>query len=87
MLFPSPDVAQRIMEERARDGLRKAETRRLLLEAGIDRRGRLSRWTYRLVAGLGCLLVSLGRRLQRLEESPRPAPGPARRTSGASPGM
>lgn len=84
MLFPSPDIAQRILEERVRDSLRKAETRRLLCEAGIDQRGRVSRWMCRLLAGLGCLLVTVGERLQRLAESSMPVSGPAPRTGEVS---
>lgn len=87
MLFPSPDVAQRIMEERVRDCLRKAKTRRMLREAGIDQRSWLSRWACRLLACLGHLLVSLGQRLQRFEESSIPVSGHARSTSEAAPGM
>ena len=67
MVFPNDYLMRYLAEERMRDGLRQAETRRLLRQAGNDRRGRPSRPVCRLLAGLGHLLVALGRRLERYE--------------------
>lgn len=87
MLFPGPDVAQRIMDERVRDCLHKAEKHRMLQEAGIDQRSWLSRQICWSLACLGRVLVSLGRRLQRLEETAVAAPRHRSRSSEASPAM
>lgn len=72
MIYPSVDVAQRVAEERLQDCLRKAETDRVLREAGIDRRGWASRLACELLCGLGHVLVALG---QRLEAYALPAAG------------
>jgi hypothetical protein len=67
MTYPSIDVAQRVAEERLQDCLRKAETDRVLREAGIDRRGWASRMACRLLYRLGHVLVALGQRLEAYE--------------------
>ena len=85
MFFPD-NKAECVVREQIEDRLRAAEARRALHRAGLDQRGWISRQVYRLIGGLGGLLVVLGRRLERYE-----APSMARavergRTSEASPG-
>jgi hypothetical protein len=48
----------------------RAETARLLREAGIVRQSRVSRLMCRVLSGTGRLLVSLGRTLQQRYEAP-----------------
>ena len=66
MLFPTNHflIAQ-MVDMRLEEELRQAETRRLLREAGIDRRGWLARPGCWLLCQVGRLLVALGRRLEQ----------------------
>lgn len=57
--------AQQVKQEQVRDYLRKAETRRLCREAGIDQRGWMTRLACGLLCRLGHWLVTVGRRLER----------------------
>ena len=67
MFLASPEMAKRIAEQRIANNLKEAETRRLLREAGMDPRSRVSRQVRRFLSRLGRALVSLGRRLERYE--------------------
>jgi hypothetical protein len=58
-------VAERMMRVRAEEEQRRAESRRLLRQAGLERQGRLSRPSGWLLCQLGRLLVALGERLKR----------------------
>jgi len=57
-------IAQ-MVDMRLEEELCQAETRRLLREAGIDRRGWLARPGCWLLCQVGRLLVALGRRLEQ----------------------
>ena len=58
-----------MMDMKVEETLREAETRRMLRQSGIDRRGWLLRQGCWLLCGVGRLLVILGRRLQQYEAS------------------
>jgi hypothetical protein len=63
--YPTVSMTKALMDMRAREAERKAAAIRLLEEAGIERRGGLSRHGYRLLYQLGHLLVTLGERMLR----------------------
>jgi len=83
MQVPNYYLAQRLSEQRLQDCLRKAEKQRMLRSAGIDQRGWFALQGCRLLSGLGCLLVALGRRLERVARSPVAPPASLPKTSGA----
>jgi len=70
MFFPDYK-AECVVREQIEDRLRAAEARRALHRAGLDQRGWISRQVYRLIGGLGGLLVVLGQRLERYEAPSR----------------
>ncbi|UCC64837.1 MAG: hypothetical protein JSV36_07290 [Anaerolineae bacterium] len=74
MLFPTNHflIAQ-MVDMRLEEELRRAETRRLLHEAGIGGRGWLSRESRWLLCQIGRLLVAVGQRLERYTQ-PRVLP-------------
>jgi len=63
-------VGRYIAEQRVRAGIREAEIRCLLREAGPKRQRWLSCWARRLLGHLGHLLVSVGKRLERYAVPP-----------------
>jgi hypothetical protein len=67
-MFPqNDDLAQQIVKAHIEDRMRRLETRRLLREAGIDSRGWVSRQGSWVLRQLGCLLITLGQRLQQCD--------------------
>jgi len=85
MYVPNYYLAQRLAEQRLRDCQRKAEMRRMLQQAGVDQRGWLALGACKLLSGLGCLLVALGRWLERVARSPVAPSAGLPRVSSASP--
>ena len=83
MLFPNDYLAQRLHNDRLRNDVCRAETQRVLREAGIDQRGWVAFVLCRLLRGLGCLLVALGQRLQLVDGPPATSPVRMARASGA----
>jgi hypothetical protein len=72
--YPSPDVANAVVEERRRDSLRRADVQRVVREAGIQRPGSLERLGRQLLYAAGELLISVGQRLKPDELSSPIAP-------------
>jgi hypothetical protein len=64
MLYVDDYLAKHIADMRVEEALRRLETRHLLIQAGIDPRGWVSRQSRRVLCHLGRLLVALGRRLE-----------------------
>ncbi len=58
-------TSERLMYQRVDEERRLAELRRLQREAGESRQGRLFQWRSQVLAQLGGLFVSLGRRLEQ----------------------
>lgn len=54
MFLASPEMAKRIARQRIANNLKETETRRLLREAGMDPRSRLSGQTFGAVRGAIC---------------------------------
>jgi hypothetical protein len=69
-MYPNLFFAQWLMEMRVEEALRTAELNRWLREAGIQRRGWLSRQGCWLLCQLGRLLVVLGQYLQKRYQVP-----------------
>ena len=67
MFLASPEMVKRIVEQSITEGLKEVETRRLLREAGMDRRSRISRQVRWLLSRMGHLFMTLGRLLERYE--------------------
>jgi len=65
MLYINDYLAKKIAAMRVEEARRRLEVRCLLREAGIDRRGWVSRQSSWALCQLGRLLVALGRRLER----------------------
>ena len=65
MVYVNPYLFKMMMDMKVEETLREAETRRLLRQAGIDRRGWLLRQGCWLLCGVGRLMVILGQRLQQ----------------------
>jgi hypothetical protein len=82
MQVPNYYMAQRLHEAHEWECERKAARRLLLEQAGVDRRSWLEAKACAVLAKVGCLLVALGRKMERL--APAPASSPARRLPGAS---
>ena len=83
MHVPSYYLTQRLFEQRVRDCERKSESYRILQQAGVDHRGWLATGACALLSRLGCLLVALGRRLERTANSSVSSPARLPGASGA----
>ena len=83
MLFPNDYLVQRLHNDRLRNDVCRAETERVLREAGVDRRGWVAFLLCRLLRGLGCLLVALGHRMQVVDGPPAASPVRVAKVSGA----
>jgi hypothetical protein len=70
MRYPDPFTAQLLMEMRVEERLRRAEIDRQVREAGVRRRGWLSRQGCWLLCQVGRLLVAVGARLQERYQVP-----------------
>lgn len=79
MLHTNTYEYEQIAQERLKDCLRRADVECVCQEAGIDQRGPTARFLCRGIAGLGRLLVALGRRLERYAH-PMPLPRQLPRT-------
>jgi hypothetical protein len=64
-MYPNYYAAQHVYEEQVQDEKREIAQWRLLREAGLVRRGPVSRAACWLVCGLGAALVRTGQTLQR----------------------
>jgi hypothetical protein len=67
MLQSDYHLASIMMDMKVDEILLQAETDRLLHQAGVGRRGWLSRQGCWLLSRLGCGLVALGQRLQQID--------------------
>jgi len=76
MLYHDLNAAEAIMAMWVEESLRQAEARRLLRQVQGDRQQWLLRVGARLLYGLGHVLVSLGRQLQRYASVPAMLRGP-----------
>jgi len=65
MFYDSWYLAKVLMDMNIQEVARRRERRRLLREAGIDKRGWLPRQSCWLLCQVGRLLVALGEQLQR----------------------
>ena len=83
MLCTNDYVAMQLAKEYRNDRLREADMRRLLHATGLERPHWTSRQAYRLLYGLGHLLVMLGRRLERYGVPTTVPVAERRRTNGA----
>jgi hypothetical protein len=83
MQVPNYYLAQRLSEQRLQECTRQAEMRCLLEREGVDQRGWFHFQACRLVSGLGCLLVAMGRWLERVASPPVASPAGLPKTSGA----
>jgi hypothetical protein len=79
MYYPSTDIARRVMQERVKDCVGRADRRQMLRQAGISERPWFIRLACPGLIRLGDLLVEAGRRLQAYG-----APQIARGVSGQS---
>ena len=69
MVHGDPYLFKALMDMKVEETLREAETRRMLRQASIDRRGWLLRQGCGLLCRVGRLLVILGQRLQEYDAS------------------
>jgi len=83
MLVPNDYLALRLHNERLRTDVRRLERERVLREAGVDQRGWVTFLACKLLRGMGCLLVAVGRRLQLVDRSPATSPVRMAKVSGA----
>jgi len=63
--YPCYYLAQKLCEQRIQDGLRKVKRHYMLEQAGVDQRGWFTFQACKLLSWLGCLMVAVGRRLER----------------------
>lgn len=63
-------AAKAEMDTRVQEALRRTESRRLLRQAGIERRAWFARQTCWILCQLGRLLVGRGRRLEQVAAPP-----------------
>lgn len=83
MLYPNSDMARSVAEERLRDCLRKAETKRVLREAGLVQQSRLPRHFCLVLSRVGQWLVVVGRRLEQYATPQIATPADLQRVSKA----
>jgi hypothetical protein len=83
MQVPNYYLAQKLSEQRLQDCMRQSEVRSQLERAGVDQRGWFHIQACRLLSGLGCRLVALGRWLERVASPPVPSRAGLPRPSGA----
>jgi hypothetical protein len=83
MYLPNYYSSYLLAQQKVEDCAQRAERRRMLRQAGVDQRGWLALGACKLLSRVGCLLVALGRRLERAARPPMAPSARLPRVSGA----
>lgn len=74
MFVPSDYMVLQHAEQRSRELSQRAERAQMLRQACVDRRGWFELALCKLVSAVGCQLVALGRRMERVDRPSMAAP-------------